>query len=68
VGGSTPIQTDRNLYGATYFLTCPHSFPPRACAILAIEGDGIDYPKKSKKKDEKKEKLAHIVSVSVRRV
>jgi hypothetical protein len=67
-GGSTPILTDRNLHGATYFFTCPHNFLPRACAILAIEGDGIDHPKKSKKKDEKKEKLAHIESLSVRRV
>ena len=68
MGGSTPILTDRNLHGATHFFTCPHNFFPRACAILAIDGDGIDHPKKSKKKDEKKEKLAHIVSLSVRRV
>ena len=68
MGGSTPIRIDRNLHGATYFFTCPHNFLPRACAILAIGGDGIDHPKKSKKKDEKKEKLPHIVSLSVRRV
>jgi hypothetical protein len=64
--GSTPILTDRNLHAAAYFFTCPHNFLPRACAILAIEGDGIDHPKKPKKKDEKKGKLAHIVSLSVR--
>jgi hypothetical protein len=41
-------------------------FLPRACAMLAIEGDGINHPKKSKKKDEKKEELAHSVRLSVR--
>ena len=47
-------------YAATKFLTLQRHFLPRAYAILAIEGDGIDHPKKSEEKNEKKQKLAHI--------
>ena len=47
-------------YATTKFLTLQRHFLPRACAIHAIEGDDIDHPKKSEKKNETKQKLAHI--------
>ena len=44
-------------YAATKFLTLQRHFLPRACAIHAIEGDGIDHPKQAREKKRKKAKI-----------